>query len=160
MILRIALASGLSLALLWTAHSLEPGGASAAPCDAPGWLTAVHAAFFFAGTACLFLALDRAQRLARGLPAPGAARAAWWAFGLIFAGGVPLGMAIQYHAQGVLWKGIPFGHDVSANKTEAALIFWGLAAIFLTRRPGRHAGVFALAAGLLIVALFLIPHSL
>jgi hypothetical protein len=67
---------------------------------------------------------------------------------------------MNYYAFDVFWEAVPFGQDVTDNKTQVALVFWGLAAIFLTRRSGRHAGFFTVAAGLLSLAMYLIPHSL
>ena len=40
-----------------------------------------------------------------------------------------LGPIVQYYAFGDLWTGIPFGWDLTDNKTLIALIFWILAVV-------------------------------
>ncbi len=77
---------------------------------------------------------------------------------MLFAGGLILGPIVQKSAFGAWWTGVPFGYDVTDNKTLIALLFW-LLAWALVRRPrlGR-AAVFVAAVVTLIV--FAIPHSL
>ncbi len=119
-----------------------------------------HIVFMFIGICFLMLAMWSAVGLLRQRAEPGAARQAWWAWAAMFMGGIPFGILMNYFAFDVYWEAVPFGNDVTDNKTQVALIFWGLASIFLTRRPGRHAAFFTLAAGLLSLAMYLIPHSL
>jgi|GEM_PF-3152162 len=119
-----------------------------------------HIVFMFIGICFLMLAMWSAAGLLRQRAAPAAARQAWWAWAAMFVGGIPFGILMNYFAFDVYWEAVPFGNDVTDNKTQVALIFWGLASVFLTRRPGRHAAFFALAAGLLSLAMYLIPHSL
>lgn len=119
-----------------------------------------HILFMFAGICFLMMVMWSAMRMLGGNAEPAAARQSWWAWGAMFIGGLPFGIMMNFYAFGVYWEAAPFGNDVTDNKTQVALIFWGLASIFLTRRPGRHAAFFALAAGLLSLAMYLIPHSL
>jgi len=120
-----------------------------------------HILLMFAGICllmrCMWGAVDLIRDSAR---AHTTARFAWWAFAAMFIGGVPIGFMMNYYAFDVIWEAVPFGSDITDNKTQVALIFWGLAAIFLTRRPGRHAGIFAVGAGALSLGMYLIPHSL
>jgi hypothetical protein len=52
---------------------------------------------------------------------------ALWTLILFIAGGMVLGPIVQYFAFGNFWTGVPFGWDLTDNKTLIALIFWILA---------------------------------
>jgi hypothetical protein len=80
-----------------------------------------------------------------------------WTLILFIAGGFALGPIVQYYAFGELWTGIPFGWDLTDNKTLIALIFWILAVV-MNRKKDRPLYV-ALAAFVLLLV-FSIPHSL
>jgi hypothetical protein len=54
------------------------------------------------------------------------------ATGMIFVGGFPLGFILAYQVFGTPWTGIPFGWDITDNKTLVIFIFWGLS-LFLVR---------------------------
>ena len=54
---------------------------------------------------------------------------ALWTLVLLIAGGMVLGPLVQYFAFGDFWTGIPFGWDLTDNKTLIALIFWIIAVI-------------------------------
>jgi len=58
----------------------------------------------------------------------------------------------------LLWSGFPLGHDLTDNKTLVAMIGW-LIALFMMRR-GKPARGWVLAASILLLVVFLIPHSL
>lgn len=77
---------------------------------------------------------------------------------LMFAGGLILGPIVQHYAFGVWWSGIPFGTDLTDNKTLIAMIAW--AAALVAGRRGRPARAWVLAASLITLVVFLIPHSL
>lgn len=128
--------------------------------EIPRFVLFPHILFMFIGICFLMLAMWSAVGLLRRRAEPAAARQARWAWAAMFIGGVPFGILMNYYAFDVYWEAVPFGNDVTDNKTQVALIFWGLASVFLTRRPGRHAAFFTLAAGLLSLAMYLIPHSL
>jgi hypothetical protein len=80
-----------------------------------------------------------------------------WTLILFIAGGFILGPVVQYYAFHELWTGIPFGWDLTDNKTLIALIFWILAVV-MNRKKERPAYTILAAAILLLV--FSIPHSL
>jgi hypothetical protein len=80
-----------------------------------------------------------------------------WTLILLVAGGMILGPIVQYYAFGELWTGIPFGWDLTDNKTLIALIFWVLA-VFMNRKANRPFYI-ALAAFVLLLV-YSIPHSL
>jgi hypothetical protein len=72
-------------------------------------------------------------------------------------GGMILGPVVQYDAFGDLWTGIPFGWDLTDNKTLIALIFWILA-VYMNRKSDRP--VYTILAALILLMVFSIPHSL
>ncbi|MBS0011801.1 MAG: hypothetical protein KFF49_10355 [Bacteroidales bacterium] len=80
-----------------------------------------------------------------------------WTFIILFAGGMILGPMVQYHAFGEAWTGIPFGWDLTDNKTLIAVIFWGIA-VFGNLKRKRPALTILASAILLIV--YSIPHSM
>lgn len=81
-----------------------------------------------------------------------------WAFVILFIGGFILGPWVQWHAFGDWWTGIPFGWDLTDNKTLFAFIFWVIAMIWGIRGKGRP-WLIVLAAVMTLV-IFSIPHSL
>ncbi|MFZ1730375.1 MAG: hypothetical protein WBQ23_16515 [Bacteroidota bacterium] len=89
---------------------------------------------------------------------------ALWATGLLIIGGLILGPIVQKYAFGAYWTGFPFGMDLTDNKTLIAFIAWAiaLAAIWkpdaIERQPLRR--WFVLFASLVMMAVYLIPHSL
>lgn len=83
---------------------------------------------------------------------------ALWAAGLLFVGGMIFGPLVQKFAFGALWTGFPFGFDLTDNKTLIAMIGWIVAVI--AGRKGRPARGWVLGASILLLVIFLIPHSL
>lgn len=81
-----------------------------------------------------------------------------WAAVLFFITGFILGPLMQYYGFGLLWSGFPLGHDLTDNKTLVAMVGW-LIALFMMRR-GKPARGWVLAASILLLVVFLIPHSL
>ena len=79
------------------------------------------------------------------------------AFALLVVGGFILGPMVQKFAFGEWWTGVPYGHDLTDNKTLIAGLVW-LWALLRSRggRPARGAFLFAAAVTLVV---FLIPHS-
>lgn len=83
---------------------------------------------------------------------------ALWAVGFLFIGGIILGPLVQKYAFGTLWTGFPLGYDLTDNKTLIAMIGW-IAAI-IAGRKGKPARGWILGAAILMLVIFLIPHSL
>ena len=54
------------------------------------------------------------------------------ATGMIFIGGFPLGFILAYQVNGTPWTGIPFGWDITDNKTLVIFLYW-LISLFLIR---------------------------
>ena len=78
--------------------------------------------------------------------------------GFLVVGGFILGPIMQRQAFGELWTGIPFGFDLTDNKTLIALVAWLLAGwqIFAKKSAARWAVV---GAALVTLVVFAIPHS-
>jgi hypothetical protein len=80
-----------------------------------------------------------------------------WTLILFFTGGMVLGPIVQYFAFGDFWTGIPFGWDLTDNKTLIALIFWILAVV-MNRKKDRP--FYTALAAIILLLVFSIPHSL
>jgi hypothetical protein len=81
-----------------------------------------------------------------------------WTFILLVLGGFILGPIIQKFAFGEFWTGFPFGTDLTDNKTTIGLLGW-LIALIATRK-GKPARAWVLGAAILMLVIYLIPHSL
>jgi hypothetical protein len=119
----------------------------------PGWILIPH-------ILVMFLAMLTAVRGGlEALSRQGRTRIyALWTVVLLFIGGFILGPLVQRMSFGQWWTGIPFGFDLTDNKTLIAFIGW-LAAL-LAGRKGRNARWWVLAAAVLMLIVYLIPHSL
>jgi hypothetical protein len=119
----------------------------------PIWLLIPHIFVMFAGmlfsTAAGLAALDKKKN---------PRRLALAAAILLIVGGFVLGPLVQKYAFGVLWSGFPFGMDLTDNKTVIMLLFW--IAALVAGRKGKPARPFVLAASLVTLVIYLIPHSL
>lgn len=77
---------------------------------------------------------------------------------LFLLGGFVFGPWMQHQAFGDWWTGVPFGWDLTDNKTLIALLAWLFALWKL--RGGKEARGPVVAAALVTLAVFLVPHSL
>ncbi len=118
----------------------------------PLWLLIPHVIVMF--MAMLFSARAGLEALR---PKSDPRKLALWTTGLLFVGGFILGPLVQKFAFGSLWTGFPFGFDLTDNKTLIAFIGWVIALI--AGRKGKHARGWVLAAAILLLIVFLIPHS-
>lgn len=75
----------------------------------------------------------------------------------LFVGGIILGPIMQKYAFDAFWTGFPVGKDLTDTKTLFALLGWIIALI--AGRGGRSARGWYLAAFVLTLVVFLIPHS-
>ncbi len=82
---------------------------------------------------------------------------ALWTLALLFVGGIILGSLVQKLAFGAFWTGFPLGYDLTDNKTLIALIGWLVAVI--AGRGGKPARSWVLGAAILLLGVYLIPHS-
>ena len=118
----------------------------------PAWVIIPHVLIIFAAmlfsTAAGLAALDKKRNPRRFV---------LWAVALLFAGGFVLGPLMQKFAFGVAWSGFPLGMDLTDNKTLIAFLFW--IAALIAGRKGKPARPFVIAASLVTLVIFLIPHS-
>ena len=75
----------------------------------------------------------------------------------LIVGGMIMGPIIQHYAFGQAWTGIPFGWDLTDNKTLFALIFW-IIAVWTNRKKPNYK--FTLIASIVLFLVYIIPHSL
>lgn len=87
----------------------------------------------------------------------------WWATGMLLLGGFVFGPIVQGYAFSAPWTGVPFGWDLTDNKTLIALVFW-LAALFIVgwgkKRITALARWAVIIATIVLIGIFAIPHSL
>jgi hypothetical protein len=80
-----------------------------------------------------------------------------WTIGILSVGGLLLGPIVQKYAFDAYWTGWPFGHDLTDNKTLFAVLAWVVAAFAL--RKGANPKPWVLGAAIIVIIVFLIPHS-
>jgi len=85
-------------------------------------------------------------------------RLAVWTAVLFFAGGFILGPLMQKFAFDAWWTGFPLGRDLTDSKTLLAMLAWVVALV--AGRGGRKNRGWVLAASVVTLIVFLIPHSL
>ena len=82
-----------------------------------------------------------------------------WTFWTLLIGGAILGPIVQKYAFGAFWTGIPFGYDLTDNKTLIALIGWLIAMFGVKNNTDPKGKKWIIGAFLLMIAAYLIPHS-
>ncbi len=118
----------------------------------PGYILVPHILFMF--LAMLFSTLAGLMSV---IKYPSYKKYAAWTLILLSIGGMILGPVVQYFAFGDLWTGIPFGWDLTDNKTLIALIFWILAVV-MNRKQDKP--IFTALAAVVLLLVYSIPHSL
>jgi hypothetical protein len=108
---------------------------------------------------CIFGGMLLLMRAGLGALAREAKYPRWSRAGLVvFAvGGFVFGPWMQHQAFGAWWTGIPFGWDMTDNKTLIAVAAWVFALWKL--RGGKEARGAVIGAAVVTLAVFLIPHS-
>jgi hypothetical protein len=120
--------------------------------DVPAAVLIPHVLAMF--LAMLFSTAAGLSALARW---PQARREAGICIALLLVGGFILGPLMQWYGFGAWWTGVPFGWDLTDNKTLLAAAAWGWAAFRMRGgRPARAAIIFAAVTTLVV---FAIPHS-
>ncbi len=71
-------------------------------------------------------------------------------------GGMILGPVVQKCAFGDLWTGVPFGWDLTDNKTLVAFIFWVIAVFGNWKKERTY---LTIIAAIVMLIIFSIPHS-
>ena len=120
--------------------------------EVPIWILIPHVIVMF--MAMLFSARAGIEALR---PKSNPRKLAIWTTATLFVGGFILGPIVQKFAFDALWTGFPFGYDLTDNKTLIAFIGWVIALI--AGRKGKPARGWVLAAAVLLLIVFLIPHS-
>ncbi len=77
----------------------------------------------------------------------------------LFLGGMILGPCVQKYAFGEFWTGIPWGWDLTDNKTLVGMIGWFGALFIVTLKP-RFARSALITAALILLGVYSIPHSM
>ena len=85
-------------------------------------------------------------------------RLALWTFILLTLGGMIMGPIVQKYAFGAYWTGVPYGWDLTDNKTLIAWIMWLIALV--RGRRSKEGRAWMIAASVVTLVVYLIPHSL
>jgi hypothetical protein len=80
-----------------------------------------------------------------------------WTLALLFLGGFIFGPLIQKQAFGMYWSGFPVGKDLTDTKALVSFLFW--VAAWAAGRKGKPARGVVLAASVLTLITYFIPHS-
>jgi hypothetical protein len=78
-------------------------------------------------------------------------------FALLLVGGLVFGPLVQKYAFNEWWAGIPFGWDLTDNKTLIAVLVWLMALEMLRKK---NSAFWVIIASLVTIFIFSIPHSL
>ncbi|MBK7630455.1 MAG: hypothetical protein IPJ23_07120 [Ignavibacteriales bacterium] len=81
----------------------------------------------------------------------------YWTFGLLILGGMIFGPIMQKYAFGEFWTGVPFGIDLTDNKTLIAVIGWIIALVAMKKSVNPKRWI--IFASILMFIVYLIPHS-
>jgi hypothetical protein len=87
----------------------------------------------------------------------------WVTMALMTVGGMILGPVVQKYAFGALWTGFPFGYDLTDNKMLIMWLVWLAACAvvgFRAKENEKASRMAVVLATLVMVAVYLIPHSL
>jgi len=86
----------------------------------------------------------------------------WTTLSCVGLGGMIMGPVVQKYAFGAAWTGVPFGWDLTDNKTLLMFLCWFAAvAVLGLRRPVTSRGRWATAcAAAVMLVVYLVPHSM
>jgi len=84
---------------------------------------------------------------------------ALWTTGLLFLGGMILGPVVQKFAFGEYWTGVPFGFDLTDNKTLVTMLTW-MGAAWLSYKRKMSARTWIIIAAIVLLLVYSIPHSM
>jgi hypothetical protein len=119
----------------------------------PGWALLPHIIFMFAAMLVSNFAGLEALR-----PTGKTRNVALISTLLLTLGGMIFGPIVQKFAFGEYWTGVPFGWDLTDNKTLIAFIFWVVAV--WAGRGGRNARWWVFTAAVMMLVIFMVPHSM
>ena len=120
--------------------------------EVPLWILIPHVIFIFGA-----MLLSTRTGLEVFKKEPTLKKFTLWTLGVLIIGGMIFGPLTQLYAFGELWTGVPFGYDLTDNKTLIALIGWLIAtwAVYKSSKPK----FWVIFAAVLMLIIFLIPHS-
>ncbi len=121
--------------------------------DVPAYIMIPHIIFIF--LAMVFSVRAAVEAYFKG---PDTYKIALWCVLSFALSGMILGPIVQKFAFDAYWTGWPFGHDLTDNKTLFAFIAWVVAVIRLRKNPANRGWAFA--AAIIMLAVYLIPHSM
>ena len=132
----------------------------------PAWVLILHVAFMFFGVLVAWRVGLGALFSSRGIR-----KLSWAALVLFSVGGLLFGPWVQKYAFDAWWTGVPFGWDLTDNKTLLMWLAWFLALLVISRgerqaatQDGvagqRKARLAVVIAAIVTVAVYLIPHSM
>jgi len=120
--------------------------------DVPTYILIIHVIVMFASM--LFATRTGLEIF---MPEPKYTKYLLWTLGTLIIGGLVRGPIVQKYAFGEYWTGIPFGIDLTDNKTLIAFIGW-LAAFIMYKRSQKPK-LWIIGAAILMLIVYLIPHS-
>lgn len=139
----------------------------------PLWVLGPHIAFMFITVFCIVYAVFFAISAISGNNDGVRPMARWIGIGTLatFIGGYPFGFLMNWYAFNGLWEGVPFGTDATDNKTQLLFVYFlfvSLASLgsLTAGACGRNAfstralGWWGLGAFFVLLAIYLIPHSI
>ncbi|HBX83145.1 MAG: hypothetical protein A2W97_17965 [Bacteroidetes bacterium GWE2_40_63] len=118
----------------------------------PGWVLGPHILSMF--IAMLLANFAGIIAIARR---PNARLYMWLTFAFLTVGGMIMGPLLQLYAFGDLWTGIPFGWDLTDNKTLIAYVAW-IVALIMNRKGVNYRWI--IVATIVTLIIFSIPHSM
>jgi len=118
----------------------------------PGWVLVPHIFFMF-----FAMMLSNLAGLKAFVKSDGYKKVGKYALIALVVGGFVFGPLMQKYAFGEYWTGIPFGFDLTDNKTLIAFMAWAFAIWHGSKKENsRKAFIFA---AITTLAVYLIPHS-
>ncbi len=114
----------------------------------------IHVVLMF--TAMLLSSFTALEALVKG---KNLRRYVWLTSITLFLGGMVLGPIVQKYAFGAFWTGIPFGYDLTDNKTLIAMLGWIWALVATVRFKSSKARWWVVLAAVILLAVYSIPHS-
>jgi len=118
----------------------------------PAYILIPHIIFMF-----IAMFFSNLSGLLAAFKVPTFKKYAFWTFTCLLIGGMILGPLVQLYAFGDLWTGIPFGWDLTDNKTLIAFVFWILA-VWMNRKQNRP--IYIVVAAIVLLLIYSIPHSM
>ncbi len=139
--------------------------------EVPPYVLGPHVFLMFATVFCVVMAFMHSFKLLSGsTDAHLLARYIFLSVVVSFLGCYPWGVAMNHYAFDVVWEGVPFGTDATDNKTQLLFLYlvmvWLVSLGSLTKGkrrdlyPPKVLGWFGVIAFVLLVLIYLIPHSI